>query len=116
MTGCSCTDLEFLNLIGSGTTSRLKQLGMEFTVWVFKHVSNLYLDFGSFFFFFSLSLSLFFFLSGRGGGGGGGCCFKNIWGMDPLKMISLKMLLSVQVPLLVLDIRYCFLWAMVELI
>jgi hypothetical protein len=66
MTGCSCTDLEFLNLIGSGTTSRLKQLGMEFTVWVFKHVSNLYLDFGSFF-FFSL---FFFFFSFRAGGGG----------------------------------------------
>jgi hypothetical protein len=71
MTGCSCTDLEFLNLIGSGTTSRLKQLGMEFTVWVFKHVSNLYLDFGSFF-FFSLSLSLSFFSFRAGGGGGGG--------------------------------------------
>lgn len=28
----------FWNLIGSDTTSRLKQLGMEFTVWVFKHV------------------------------------------------------------------------------
>lgn len=27
--------------LGTGTTSRLKQLGMEFTVWVFKHVSNL---------------------------------------------------------------------------
>lgn len=26
--------------LGTGTTSRLKQLGMEFTVWVFKHVSN----------------------------------------------------------------------------
>lgn len=25
---------------GSGSTSKLKQLGMEFTVWVFKHVSN----------------------------------------------------------------------------
>ncbi|XP_021317324.1 proteasome-associated protein ECM29 homolog isoform X2 [Sorghum bicolor] len=25
-------------IYGSGTTSRLKQLGMEFTVWVFKHV------------------------------------------------------------------------------
>lgn len=24
-------------IYGSGTTSRLKQLGMEFTVWVFKH-------------------------------------------------------------------------------
>jgi hypothetical protein len=27
--------------VGSGTTSRLKQLGMEFTVWVFKHVRTL---------------------------------------------------------------------------
>ena len=26
--------------VGSGTTSRLKQLGMEFTVWVFKHVCS----------------------------------------------------------------------------
>eukprot|EP00268_Persea_americana_P062214 TRINITY_DN795_c0_g1_i5.p1 TRINITY_DN795_c0_g1~~TRINITY_DN795_c0_g1_i5.p1 ORF type:complete len:1799 (+),score=364.65 TRINITY_DN795_c0_g1_i5:189-5585(+) len=26
-------------IYGSGTTSRLKQLGMEFTVWVFKHAS-----------------------------------------------------------------------------
>lgn len=32
--------LNFLNLIGNDTTSRLKQLGMEFTVWVFKHVRN----------------------------------------------------------------------------
>jgi len=35
----------FLNFIGNGTTSRLKQLGMEFTVWVFKHVSALLLGF-----------------------------------------------------------------------
>lgn len=28
-------------MIGSGTTSRLKQMGMEFTVWVFKHVRAL---------------------------------------------------------------------------
>ncbi|KAJ6299313.1 hypothetical protein OIU76_020311 [Salix suchowensis] len=27
-------------IYGSGTTSRLKQLGMEFTVWVFKHAKN----------------------------------------------------------------------------
>ncbi|CAN1250182.1 Proteasome adapter and scaffold protein ECM29 [Linum perenne] len=28
----------FTCIYGSGTTSRLKQMGMEFTVWVFKHV------------------------------------------------------------------------------
>jgi proteasome component ECM29 len=27
-------------IYGNGTTSRLKQLGMEFTVWVFKHAAN----------------------------------------------------------------------------
>ncbi|BAT15897.1 Os12g0148400, partial [Oryza sativa Japonica Group] len=27
-------------IYGNGTTSRLKQLGMEFTVWVFKHATN----------------------------------------------------------------------------
>nr|CBX24400.1 hypothetical_protein [Oryza glaberrima] len=29
-----------VRLMGNGTTSRLKQLGMEFTVWVFKHAAN----------------------------------------------------------------------------
>ncbi|CAI0541306.1 unnamed protein product [Linum tenue] len=29
----------FTCIYGSGTTSRLKQMGMEFTVWVFKHAS-----------------------------------------------------------------------------
>ncbi|KAJ6315399.1 hypothetical protein OIU78_018815 [Salix suchowensis] len=33
-------------IYGSGTTSRLKQLGMEFTVWVFKHVRILLFSFG----------------------------------------------------------------------
>ncbi|KAK4856778.1 hypothetical protein QYF36_021086 [Acer negundo] len=32
-------------MYGTGTTSRLKQLGMEFTVWVFKHVRALCLVF-----------------------------------------------------------------------
>uniref|UniRef100_A0A0E0MJD0 Uncharacterized protein n=1 Tax=Oryza punctata TaxID=4537 RepID=A0A0E0MJD0_ORYPU len=30
----------FGSIYGNGTTSRMKQLGMEFTVWVFKHAAN----------------------------------------------------------------------------
>lgn len=38
---------------GSGTTLRLKQMGMEFTVWVFKHVKS---------FFYILQLGIMFVL------------------------------------------------------
>lgn len=45
--------LPYFHGTGSGTTLRLKQMGMEFTVWVFKHVKS---------FFSMLQLTIMFVL------------------------------------------------------
>ena len=46
---------------GNDTTSRLKQLGMEFTVWVFKHVRILLFSILVSIFRFQKLFSIFFF-------------------------------------------------------